>query len=55
MALENLLDEQAEKLLAHGLHPMRIADGFEEACEVACKHLEKVGDVVEFSEGNFHL
>lgn len=28
---------------------MRIADGFEEACEVSCKHLEAVADKIEFS------
>ncbi|KAI9916465.1 hypothetical protein PsorP6_017166 [Peronosclerospora sorghi] len=49
VVLAGALLEQAEKLLAHGLHPMRIADGFEEACEVACQHLEAIGDVIEFS------
>ncbi|KAF1313862.1 T-complex protein 1, epsilon subunit, partial [Globisporangium splendens] len=49
VVLAGALLEQAEKLLAHGLHPMRIADGFEEACEIACKHLEKIGDVIHFT------
>jgi T-complex protein 1 subunit epsilon len=52
VVLAGALLEQAEKLLNHGLHPMRIADGFEEACEVACKHLEKIGDVIDFSREN---
>lgn len=52
VVLAGALLEQAEKLLAHGLHPMRIADGFEEACEVACKHLESVADVINFSPEN---
>ncbi|CAH0487276.1 unnamed protein product [Peronospora farinosa] len=50
VVLAGALLEQAEKLLAHGLHPMRIADGFEEACEIACKHLEAIGDVIHFTE-----
>ncbi|KAG7376156.1 T-complex protein 1 subunit epsilon [Phytophthora pseudosyringae] len=50
VVLAGALLEQAEKLLAHGLHPMRIADGFEEACEIACKHLEAIGDVIQFSK-----
>lgn len=49
VVLAGALLEQAEKLLVHGLHPMRIADGFEEACEIACKHLEAIGDVIHFT------
>ncbi|KAE9008595.1 T-complex protein 1 subunit epsilon [Phytophthora rubi] len=49
VVLAGALLEQAEKLLSNGLHPMRIADGFEEACEIACKHLEAIGDVIHFS------
>jgi len=49
VVLAGALLEQAEKLLGQGLHPMRIADGFEDACEVACKHLETVADVIQFS------
>lgn len=52
VVLAGALLEQAEKLLHQGLHPMRIADGFEEACEVACGHLEKVADKIEFSMEN---
>lgn len=50
VVLAGALLEQAEKLLDQGIHPMRIADGFEEACEVACKNLEKISDTIEFSE-----
>lgn len=52
VVLAGALLEQAEKLLAHGLHPMRIADGFEEACDIACENLENVADVIEFSPEN---
>ena len=52
VVLAGALLEQAEKLLQHGLHPMSIADGFEEACNVACKNLENISDVIEFSENN---
>ncbi|CAI5729506.1 unnamed protein product [Peronospora destructor] len=50
--LAGALLEEAEKLLAHGLHPMRIVDGLEEACEIACKHLEAIGDVIYFTEND---
>lgn len=38
--------EQAEKLLDRGLHPVRIAEGFEIASEVALRHLEEISDRV---------
>lgn len=43
--------EQSESLLDRGIHPIRIADGFERACTVAVQALEKVADRVEFSLG----
>jgi T-complex protein 1 subunit epsilon len=42
--------QQAKVLLDRGLHPRRIAEGFEQACEVACAHLESISDVVDWSE-----
>jgi T-complex protein 1 subunit epsilon len=47
--LAGALLEQAETLLDRGVHPTRIADGFERACSVAVNHLEKIGDRIEFS------
>ena len=46
-----LLDE-AEKLLDRGIHPVRIADGFEHACEVAVERLAEIADTVEFTSDN---
>ena len=43
---------QAEKLLDRGLHPVRIAEGFEKACEIAIKHLSTIADKVEFGPDN---
>lgn len=50
--LAGALLEQSEALLDRGLHPMRIADGFDRACAIAMKRLEEVSDVVEFSRQN---
>lgn len=36
------LMDQAEQLLDKGIHPIRIADGFELAAQTAVKHLEKI-------------
>ena len=50
--LAGALLEQAEKLLDRGLHPVRIAEGFELASEVALKHLQTIADKVNFSKEN---
>lgn len=45
VVLAGALLEQAGSLLDRGIHPIRIADGFELACDVAVKHLEKIADL----------
>ena len=52
VVLAGALLEQAEKLLDRGLHPVRIAEGFELASEVAIKTLSDISDKVEFSKTN---
>lgn len=42
VVLAGSLLEQAEKLLSLGIHPVRVAEGFERACNIAVAHLEKV-------------
>jgi T-complex protein 1 subunit epsilon len=48
--LAGALLEQSEALLDRGIHPIRIADGFDRACGIAVKHLEKIADEVSFSK-----
>lgn len=50
--LAGALLEQSEALLDRGLHPMRIADGFERACSVAVEHLDAISDRVEYTKSN---
>eukprot|EP00796_Vickermania_ingenoplastis_P013312 gene13313-9149_t len=38
--------EQAISLLDKGIHSSRISDGFDKACEVACKKLEEIADPI---------
>jgi len=40
--------EQAESLLDMGIHPLRIAEGYEMACKVAISHLESIGTKWDF-------
>ena len=39
--------EKAEALLDKGIHAIRIADGFETACQIACDHLASIADTVD--------
>lgn len=50
--LAGALLEQAEELLDRGVHPIRISDGFDAACQFAVKHLDKIADTIEFSKDN---
>ena len=38
--------EEAEQLLDRGIHPIRIADGYEQAARIAIEHLDKISDSV---------
>jgi T-complex protein 1 subunit epsilon len=38
--------EQAQKLLDKGIHPLKIADGFEKACDIAVKRLEDIQEEI---------
>jgi T-complex protein 1 subunit epsilon len=49
VVLAGALLEQAEALLDRGIHPIRIADGYELACSIAVEHLTAVADRVEWS------
>ncbi|KAJ5759311.1 T-complex protein 1 epsilon subunit [Penicillium odoratum] len=42
--------EQASDLIDKGIHPIRIADGYDQACEIALAELEKISDYITFSK-----
>ncbi|KAK9463977.1 chaperonin Cpn60/TCP-1 family [Lipomyces oligophaga] len=52
VVLAGALLEQAADLIDKGIHPIRVADGFDKACKIAVSHLESVADEVEFSLDN---
>ncbi|CAH1115610.1 unnamed protein product [Psylliodes chrysocephalus] len=52
VVLAGALLEQAGTLLDRGIHPIRIADGFELACQTAVEHLEKIAEVFPVSAEN---
>ncbi|GAA6017606.1 hypothetical protein JCM11491_005299 [Sporobolomyces phaffii] len=49
VVLAGALLESAASLLDRGIHPIKIADGFDKACAVAVQELDRVGDKIEFS------
>lgn len=42
--LAGALLEQAEKLLDRGIHPIRIAEGYEMAAQVATKECDRISE-----------
>jgi len=44
--------EEAEKMLEKGIHPIRIARGYEKAAEIAIAKLKEIGDTVDWTESN---
>ncbi|KAF8349174.1 chaperonin Cpn60/TCP-1 family [Amanita rubescens] len=52
VVLAGALLEQSEELLDKGIHPIRIADGFDRACAVALAQLDRISDRVDYSKDN---
>ncbi len=40
---------QAEKLLDMGIHPLRVAEGYEMACKVAVSRLDAIAESFDFT------
>ncbi|XP_074563649.1 T-complex protein 1 subunit epsilon-like [Curcuma longa] len=49
VVLAGSLLEQAEKLLERGIHPIRVAEGYEMASRIAVEQLEHISQKFEFS------
>ncbi|KAG5438508.1 hypothetical protein PCANB_002612 [Pneumocystis canis] len=50
VVLAGALLEYAEELIDRGIHPIKIADGYDHACKIAIQHLDTISDTVEFSK-----
>merc|ERR1712183_976704 len=51
VVLASALLEQAEPLLDRGIHPIRIADGYDKACQVALAELERISEDFPTKDG----
>eukprot|EP01015_Nassula_variabilis_P033526 TRINITY_DN8076_c0_g1_i3.p1 TRINITY_DN8076_c0_g1~~TRINITY_DN8076_c0_g1_i3.p1 ORF type:complete len:562 (-),score=192.41 TRINITY_DN8076_c0_g1_i3:161-1846(-) len=52
VVLAGSLLEQAYHLIEKGIHPLKIADGFEKACEIAVARLEEISEDVDIEANN---
>lgn len=52
VVLAGAMLEKAQELLDKGIHPVKVADGFEQACKIAVDHLSEIGYQIDFSEDN---
>ena len=50
VVLAGALLEQASKLLEKGIHPLKIADGFEKACDIAVQRIESIQEEVNIEK-----
>ena len=53
VVLAGAILEQAQKLLDKGIHPLKIADGFEKACEIAVNKLDHIKEEVNIVKNNY--
>jgi T-complex protein 1 subunit epsilon len=52
VVLAGALLEQAENLLDRGIHPLRVAEGYEQACKIALAELDRIAVNFDFSTEN---
>ena len=52
VVIAGALLEQAQLLIDKGLHPLKIADGFDKACDIALKRLEEIGETLDITANN---
>ena len=53
VVLAGAILEQAQKMLDKGLHPLKIADGFEKACDIAVNKLDEIQEEINIKKNNF--
>jgi T-complex protein 1 subunit epsilon len=53
VVLAGAILEQAQKLLDKGIHPLKIADGFEQACEIAVKKVQEISQPIDIKKNDF--
>lgn len=44
--------EQAQNLIDKGIHPLKVADGFDKACDIALKRLDEIAQDIDIKDNN---
>ena len=52
VVLAGAILEQAQKLLDKGIHPLKIADGFDQACEIAVARIDEIKEELDIFKNN---
>merc|ERR1711935_171047 len=52
VVLAGAILDQAQKLLDKGIHPLKIADGFDQACEIAVRKVDTIQEELNISKNN---
>ena len=52
VVLAGALLEKAVPLLDKGIHPVKFADGYEQACKIAVEYLSTIADTITFTKEN---
>ena len=47
-----IINGQAQEVCKKGIHPVKIADGYEQACKIAVDYLREISSTITFSEDN---
>ena len=55
VVLAGAILEQAQKLLDKGIHPLKIADGFERACDIAVARINDIQEELDIQKNNYEF
>lgn len=53
VVLAGAILDQAQKLLDKGIHPLKIADGFDRACEIAVKKVDSMAQELDINKKDY--
>jgi len=55
VVLAGAILEQAQKLLDKGIHPLKIADGFDRACDIAVAKVEEISEELDITKNDYEF
>merc|ERR1712127_100847 len=55
VVLAGAILEQAQRLLDKGIHPLKIADGLEQACEIAVAKVQEISEPIDIKKNDYEF